>query len=103
MPEMPEMFPPRLEKSERSHMEQRDVFIQTDPNHLRDLRHLRPGTQAQVADVAATLARGFLRLTEKRRHCNDCEPIAPLIRLDSPAQESPPVDRKHRSGKDHAR
>ena len=85
------MFPPRLKKNTVQSMR---GFSQTDPNHLRDLRHLRIDTQAQVADLVDILARGFIRLAEKRPHYTVSEPIAPLIRLDSPAPESPPVHRE---------
>ncbi len=73
------------------------VFFRTEPNHLRDLRHLR----IDLADLARLFARGYLRLTQQRGTApflGDGEPQKPL---DVSRPESPDCERERAPWKQH--
>ena len=92
---MPEMFRTRFEKMQPSREGSQPGaatspgvrgFFRSGQKHLRHLRHLR---NPAISEVASLLARGFLRLTEKRR--NDALSWAggPQIPLDVLRQQLP--------------
>ena len=54
---------------------------------------------AELAEIAEVFAMGLLRLTQKPRNDAVSEPREPQIRLDSRAEESPPVLEKTTHGR----
>ena len=82
---MPEMVRPDLKKN--GPPSSTSALFSGEPDHLRDLRHLR----SDLSELAAILARGLLRLTQKPPNGAVSQAIEPQKPLDVSATESPHV------------
>ncbi len=64
--------------------------FQNEPNHLRNLRHLRN----DLTDLARLLARGYIRVTQQRGTAPFLDDGEPQNPLDLPSTESPHGERE---------
>ena len=87
---MPEMVRPSLEKNGDCLPESTAVFFSGEPDHLRDLRHLRSPDEPW-RELAAVLATGYLRLTQRSRNDAVSRPGEPQKPLDLPRKPRPHV------------
>ena len=76
-------------KNDKSTSSRTVVFSQHDPEHVRHVRHR---DLANWSDLAATLARGYLRLTQKSRNVAVSRREIPHKELDVLAGVSVHVD-----------
>jgi len=84
---MPEMVGSRSEKLARAAAPTSE-FSETVTKHVRDLRHLRSPDDEPWSELAALLARGYLRLTAKARITAISEPRNPQKEVDLRADQS---------------